>query len=390
MSAYPEELNPIELNGTYLQHPEQRLLGGEDPCMAPGLKEGMVGGLFYAFSVTTLVAVTACLLALCTLCRRKSNQRAAAQDGVMLVEAPLLRQTELSLLGGSATNLPKISRANSKEKTQRPASIHIPFTLSEDDGTASSCSFIILHQRDLPQIPSASLLPPDQTYSNLTFLNPAQEMLYESVSMLGDKKEQPSPRAEEVALKDRGDMALGAEYASVLKVKKKRNQTGLEAGTAQETETQEQPLAGMLSTVPQVLQVEEMYSVVCKAKKKKASDSKEQSEERTSQVEMKQGNGQVIAVQQESQGIADHQSLLLPSPVIEPCYESVNCGPWVDVSRNGEQTPEPAYETVDSQWDRSRRKKKPSRNIPPENLYESIENLAFQFQNQHLRSGFDI
>lgn len=337
----------------------------------------MVGGLFSAFSVTTLVVITACLLALCTLCRRKSNHKAAAQDGVMLVEAPLLRQTEFSVLGGSATNLPKISRTNSKEKNQRPTSIHIPYAMGEDDGTASSCSFIILHQRDLPQIPTADLLPGDQTYSNLSFLNPAQEMLYESVSVVGDKREQSSPKADEVALKDREDNGVGAEYASVLKVKKKKNQPGLESGTVQAT--------GTLLTTPQALQVEEMYSVVCKAKKKKnKSDSKNQSEERASQVEMKEGDGQVTAVNQESEGIAVHLSSSLPTPVIEPCYESINCGSWMDMNRNGKQTPEPAYETVDSHWDRSRRKNKTSRTIPAENLYESIENLASQFQYQHL------
>lgn len=119
--------------------------------------------------------------------------------------------------------------------------------MSEDDGTASSCSFIILHPRDLPRIPSADLPSPDQTYSNLTFLNPAQERLYESVSTLRDRREQPSPTPEEVAPKGREDRVVGAEYAKVLKVKKRRNEPGQETGTAH--------IAGMLLTPPQAVQV---------------------------------------------------------------------------------------------------------------------------------------
>ncbi|XP_061486209.1 uncharacterized protein LOC133386551 [Rhineura floridana] len=345
--------------------------------MAPTLEEGVAGGFFLSFAAVSLVGITTCLLALCVLCKRKDKNRIIPQDGVTLDEG-------VEIL--SAASLHQLNRANSRAKNQRPASINIPYPLSEDDGTISSCSFIIVPQRELPQIPLGDLLSPGQTYSNLNFQNPVQEILYESVTGVEkDRKEPSSVMEEEVVGTGKGDQAAGAEYARVLKGVKKDHHAGSAAGTCRAMP--EGCPAGMPLN-PQAVQVEEMYSVVCKDRKKKKKDSDRCNEERTSQVEISPGNVQLAAVHQQSDGKAGHQPPSFQSPKIEPCYESVNCELWADSGRN--QSTEPAYETVDTCWKNPRRKGKLNRNIPAENLYESIENLAFQFQNQNMLSHFEV
>ncbi|XP_053169665.1 uncharacterized protein LOC128353034 [Hemicordylus capensis] len=349
-------------------------------------KQWVADSRFPFLSTASLVGVAACLLALCTVCRRRDKNRTAPQDGTVLIEASLLRQTEHSSPRESAHNRHKPHRVNSKGKTQRPTSINIPYSLNEDDGAVLSSSFLILPQRDLPQIPPAGPLSPDQTYSNLSFLNPNQEVLYESVTVIEDERESSSPRVEDAVPKAREDHTTGGEYARVLKVRKKENQPEVEPGTSQATALQEPSILGVALTPRQTVQVEEMYSVVCKARKKKAKDSEELSEERRPTVEAGQGNGQGAAVRPESSdGRAGCQSSLS-----EPCYESVNCESWVGMVRNGKQAPEPAYEPMDIHWNKPKRRGKSKLNTPTENLYESIENIAFQFQNRHGASTFEM
>nr|XP_034979177.1 uncharacterized protein LOC118088993 [Zootoca vivipara] len=358
--------------------------------MAPPLEEVGAGGFFPSFLVVSLVGITACLLALCTLCRRKEKNRAIPQDGVMLEEAAELL---------TVVNSHQLYRANFKAKTPpldlRSTSGNIPYSLSEDDGTISSCSFIILPQRGLPRIPPEDPLSPDQTYSNLSFPNRVEDVLYESMTASEEVTEEPSPitkeeEEEEEDAMGQEDRATGAEYACVLKGKKMKahQHARMEAGTSEAS--QQGSLATTFHT-SQAVQVEEMYSVVRKERKKekkKIEGSDGHSGERPSQGEKSLGNALVAPVHQESDGRAGHQPSFFQSPAIEPCYESVGCESWVGNGRK--PSAEPAYEAVDTYWKNSRRKRKPKRNAPAENLYESIENLAFQFQNQNMLAHFEI
>ncbi|XP_053250525.1 uncharacterized protein LOC128416602 [Podarcis raffonei] len=353
--------------------------------MAPPLEEAGAGGFFPSFLVVSLVGLTACLLALCALCRRKEKNRVIPQDGAMLEEA-----TELL----TVLNSHQLNRTNSKAKNLRSASGNIPYALSEDDGTISSCSFIILPQRRLPRTPPVDLVSPDQTYSNLSFQNRAEDVLYESMSVSEEATEEPSPvtKEEEEDSMGQEDPATGPEYACVLKGKKMKahQRTGMEAGASEAS--QQGSLATTLHTA-QAVQLEEMYSVVRKERKKeekkKTKGSGGHSGDRPSQEEMSPGNALVASVHQESDGRgAGHPPSLFQPPAIEPCYESVGCESWVGNGRK--PSTEPAYEAVDTYWKNSRRKRKADRNAPAENLYESIENLAFQFQNQNMLAHFEI
>ncbi|XP_062977152.1 uncharacterized protein LOC134395083 [Elgaria multicarinata webbii] len=311
------------------------------------------------------------------------------QDSLLPDEA-----MELSSLRGSVADLRKLNGADSRGKEERPTSVNISSLLSADDGTASSSSFIILPPRELPRIPSVELLSPEETYSNLSFPKRAEEVLYESVTLKGEGGgggEESSRTTQAVAVKGSEEQADGAQYARVLKWNKKKkkeknNQAGPEAGPA--PALQEPYLAGLALT-PQ--KIEEMYSVVCKDKKMKKMDktkakvSKGLGEEGTPQVEMSRGNCQVAAASQESDGLAGHQPSLFPAPTIERCYESINSESWM----GREERAEPAYETVDSHWTDARRKGKLNRNILAENLYETIENVTFPFQNHNVTSHFE-
>ncbi|XP_033009886.1 uncharacterized protein LOC117049254 [Lacerta agilis] len=309
-----------------------------------------------------------------------------AQTQLLVLQAELL----------TVVNSQQLNSANSKAKSTdlRSTGGNIPYSLSEDDGTISSCSFIILPQRGLPRIPPEDPLSPDQTYSNLTFQIRVEDVLYESMTASEEVMEEPSPvtkeEEEEEDAKGQEDRATGAEYACVLKGKKMKahQQAGMEAGASEASQQ------GSLATTPhaaQAVQVEEMYSVVRKERKKekkKIEGCGRHSGERPPQGEMSLGNALVAPVHQESDGRAGHQPSLFQPPAIEPCYESVGCESWLG---NGmKPSTEPAYEAVDTYWENSRRKRKPNRNAPAENLYESIENLAFQFQNQNMLAHFEI
>ncbi|XP_028591330.2 uncharacterized protein LOC114599785 isoform X2 [Podarcis muralis] len=352
--------------------------------MAPSLEEAGADGFFPSFLVISLVGLTACLLALCALCRRKEKNRVIPQDGAMLEEAAELL---------TVINSHQLNRTNSKAKNPRSTGGNIPYALSEDDGTISSCSFIILPPRRLPRTPPEDLLSPDQTYSNLSFQNRVEDVLYESMSVSEEATEEPSPvtKEEEEDAIGQQDPATGPEYACVLKGKKMKDHqhAGMEAGA---TEASQQGSLATTLNAAQAVQFEEMYSVVRKERKKeekkKTEGSGGHSEERPSQGEMSLGNALVASVHQEKDGRPGHPPSLFQPPAIEPCYESVGCESWVGNGRK--PSTEPAYEAVDTYWKNSRRKRKPDRNAPAENLYESIENLAFQFQNQNMLAHFEI
>ncbi|KAJ7332215.1 hypothetical protein JRQ81_014395 [Phrynocephalus forsythii] len=295
----------------------------------------------------------------------------------------LLRQTELSLLGGSVSNLPKLKRANSRGKIQSPAWAGVSY---EDDGTASSCSFIVLPQRTLPQPPSQNPLSAEETYSNLTFPKRAPEVFYEPVAM---KDEEPERSCEPPEIPEgasggvQEDQAVEAAYARVWKGKRNTNQGGPEAGASLSHPERR-------VSIPQALQVQDMYSVVCKNRKKAATNGKGLGGARTPPAEANQGNCCMVAAgDQESGDEPGRWSSSLESPMIEPCYESVSCGSWAQPGRK--ETTELAYETVDVHWENSRRKEKSKKKAAPaENLYESIENVAFKCQNLNTASRFEL
>lgn len=92
-------------------------------------------------------------------------------------------------------------------------------------------------------------------------------------------------------------------------------------------------------------QLEEMYSTVCKATKKKtqvpASPPREE------------------GAQAQSWSPAAHGPL-------DPCYESINDRAWTTQGRG----PDPDYEAVDVNWRRVAKRDK-----APENLYESVGDI---------------
>nr|XP_008117817.1 PREDICTED: uncharacterized protein LOC103280469 [Anolis carolinensis] len=335
--------------------------------MAANAEEGMLGSIFPIFIAALLFAVTVCFLVLCTLCQRKN--RIPAPDGELLAEA-----TELSSLRGSVTTVQKLGRTNSRAKNLSPATITIP---CDDDGTISSCSFIILPQRELPQPPSADPVSPEQTYSNLTFLKRSQEVLYETVAVKGDEEKEPDRVAEEtVAGKDPVDHETADGYAKVQKGKKKKK-TFPEPETRTKPTIQESDSTATAST-PTTLKLEEMYAVVCKdKKKKKAKNGVILGKNGGPQVERSRGCCQAESVPRASEGMEGPQSSLFQPHFIEPCYASISCEPRADFGEK--EIEEPAYETVETHWKKPRKKGKPKSKAAAatENLYESIENLAF-------------
>ncbi|KAL8179718.1 UNVERIFIED_CONTAM: hypothetical protein K2H54_071730 [Gekko kuhli] len=311
------------------------------------------------FIAVPTLGILVFLLALCILCRRKHSKQAFSQDGVSLVDAPA-RSPEHS---ESAAKPQKLKRADSRGKDRQSASFHLQLPLREDDGTTSVSSFTIVTQRQLPQIPSEDLPAAEETYSNLTFPSPAQEVLYESVAVKDGERDQPGFIEVEEGL-PRGGEASRAEYACVLKVKKKEEATEVEAGGSPGTPPQ-QPCLAKTAANPQTVPVEAMYSVVNKAgkKKKKTADFEGNGEETSHR------NGQLAAVHQGPDSRAEPRPSSSLSPVTEPCYDSVSHDSWL--LPDGREGAEPAYETVDAHWKPSRRKGKASPN-KPENLYESI------------------
>ncbi|XP_054837701.1 uncharacterized protein LOC129331274 [Eublepharis macularius] len=336
--------------------------------------------VFFSFVAVSMLGILAFLLVLCTLCRRKSSKRSLPQDNGRLVDALTVRQTELS---ESATKSQKLNRSNSRGKNQRSATVNLPFPLREEDGTASVSSFTILTQRQLPRIP-ADLPDAEETYSNLTFPNPTKEMLYESVTVKGGERDRSDLiEVEEGLPQGQQVQASGAEYASVLKVKKKEEPPEMEVGDSQVMAVQ-QPCPAKTTLNPHTVKVEEMYSVLCKTRKKKKTNSEGDGEESPHHTVMSHQDGQLTAAHQEPSCKARPPSSSPRSLITEPCYDTVSCES--QALPNGREVAEPAYETVDAHWKPSKRKGKAKPNRQAENLYESIENLTLELRNPNLSS----
>lgn len=112
-------------------------------------------------------------------------------------------------------------------------------------------------------------------------------------------------------------------------------------------------------TTPFPPQVEDMYSTVCKATKKKS-----QGPAASPRAAGQGGAGQLPPAQEEPPQAGCWSAAPLP----EPCYESINERAWTARSRG----PDPDYEAVDVSWKKPAKRDRAGKPGPHENLYESV------------------
>lgn len=311
--------------------------GGEGPEGTPLLPAG---------AALALLGVLVYLGALCAACRRKGRKKKVPPDGVKLVDESLLRQTQLRSLSKSDTKLHELYRVKARDDAQRPASLDFTCPTAPTAGADPQHGASILLHRELPQIPVPEPPVPDQTYSNLLFTprrRPAPDTVYECVAMAGEDTPVSPPRAAHGA----------ADYACVRKAKK---------GVPMEAQD------GAAAAPPAALQcwdgtggapqakLEEMYSTVCKATKKKTQVPTSPPRE--------VGAGW-LPPRPEEGAQARSWSPAAPGPP-DPCYESISDRAWSAQGRG----PDPDYEAVDVNWKRAAKRDK-----PPENLYESVGDI---------------
>ncbi|XP_059337024.1 lck-interacting transmembrane adapter 1 [Ammospiza nelsoni] len=329
--------------------------------MAAASGEGTAGTrLLPAGTALALLGGLVYLGTLCAACKRKGRKK-VAPDGVKLVEEALLCQTQLRSLSKSDTKLHELYRVKARD-VQRPASLNLPGPAAP--GGESLHSSGLLH-RELPQIPvpepPATCPAPDQTYSNLLFTplrKPAPDAVYECLAV-GEEGTPVPPSVTPVPPMPAGTQLSppraghgAADYACVHKVKK-----------VVSVEVQDGAVAGPsgaqhgwdgTGSAPHA-KLEEMYSTVCKATKKKS-----QVPASTPRAVKDGGSGELPPCQQEGAPAA-------PGPP-DPCYESINDRAWTAQARG----PEPDYEAVDIHWKQAAKGAKPGKGCVPENLYESV------------------
>ncbi|KAM6120880.1 lck-interacting transmembrane adapter 1 [Phoenicopterus ruber ruber] len=319
-----------------------------------------------AGAALALLGVLVYLGALCAACRRKGRKTKVPLDGVKLVDESLLRQTQLRSLSKSDTKLHELYRVKARDETQRPASLDFPCPAAGTDSLHSSGLSVLLH-RELPQIPvpepPAASPAPDQTYSNLLFTplrKPVPDTVYECLAVGGeDAPVPPAPTGTQVSPPRAGHGA--ADYACVRKVKK-----------TVPAEVQDGAVAGP----PGALQcwdgtgdasrakLEEMYSTVCKATKKKTHVP-------TSSPRATREAGAGWPPPRREEGApAGCWSPAAQAPP-DPCYESISDRAWT-AQRRG---PDPDYEAVDVNWKKAAKRDKPGKPGGPENLYESVSDI---------------
>ncbi|XP_027502108.1 lck-interacting transmembrane adapter 1 [Corapipo altera] len=328
--------------------------GGEGPVGTPLLPTGatlaLLGGLVY-------------LGALCTVCRRKGRKK-VAPDGVKLVDEALLRQTQLRSLSKSDTKLHELYRLKARDSAQRPASLDLPCPAAP--GAESLPSSGLLH-RELPRIPvpepPAASPAPDQTYSNLLFTplrKPAADTVYESLAVGGeDTPVSLTPAGTQVSPPRVGHGA--ADYACVHKVKKVVPVEVQDGATAGPSGAQQ--CWDGTGNAPRA-KLEEMYSTVCKATKKKS-----QVPASTPRASREAGSGWPPPCQQEGAPAGCWSPSAQGSP--DPCYESINDRAWTAQGRG----PDPDYEAVDINWKKAVKRDKLGKTCVPENLYESVGDI---------------
>lgn len=329
--------------------------------MAAARGEGLPGPplLPALLAALALLGLLVYVGALCAACRRQGRRKKVPPDGVKLVDESLLRQTQLRSLSKSDTKLHELYRVKARDDNQRPASLDFPPASAPPgpDSLHSSGVSVLLH-RELPQIPVPEPPAPDQTYSNLLFApprRPAQDTVYECLAVGGD--DAPAPPAPTGTRVSPPQARRGAgDYACVRKVKKTvpgEEQEGAVAGPPAAPRCWE----GAGNAPPQ-LKVEDMYSTVCKATKKKS-----QGPAASPRAAGQGGAGQLPPAQEEPPP-AGCWSAAPP----EPCYESINERAWTARARG----PDPDYEAVDVTWKKPAKRDKAGKPSPHENLYESV------------------
>ncbi|XP_058706831.1 lck-interacting transmembrane adapter 1 isoform X2 [Poecile atricapillus] len=326
--------------------------------MAAASGEGTAGTrLLPAGTALALLGGLVYLGTLCAACKRKGRKK-VAPDGVKLVDEALLCRTQLRSLSKSDTKLHELYRVKVRDDVQRPASLDLPCPTAP--GGESLHSSGLLH-RELPQIPvpdpPAASPAPDQTYSNLLFTplrKPAPDSVYECLAVGGeDAPVPPMPAGTQVS--PPRAVRGAADYACVHKVKKVVSvevQPGAVAGPPGA-----QHCWDGAGSAPQA-KLEEMYSTVCKATKKKS-----QVPAPTPRAVKEVGSGWPAPHQQEGAPAA-------PGPP-DPCYESINDRAWTAQGRG----PDPDYEAVDINWKKAAKRDKPGKPCVPENLYESVVDI---------------
>ncbi|KFO77527.1 hypothetical protein N303_11985, partial [Cuculus canorus] len=110
-----------------------------------------------------------------------------------------------------------------------------------------------------------------------------------------------------------------------------------------------------------LLQLEEMYSTVCKATKKKAH---------VPTSSPREAGAAWPQPRREEGALSGCWSPAAPAPP-DPCYESISNRAWT-AQRRG---PDPDYEAVDINWKKAVKRDKPGKPRVPENLYESVGDI---------------
>ncbi|KFR06764.1 hypothetical protein Y956_02488, partial [Nipponia nippon] len=151
-----------------------------------------------------------------------------------------------------------------------------------------------------------------------------------------------------------------ADYACVRKVKKTVPAEVQDGATAQPPATP----WDCPRTLTFLLQLEEMYSTVCKATKKKT-----QVPASSPRAAREEGAGW-LPPRQEEGALARCWSPAAQGPP-DPCYESINDRAWTAQGRG----PDPDYEAVDVNWKKVAKRDKPGKPCAPENLYESVGDI---------------
>lgn len=108
-----------------------------------------------------------------------------------------------------------------------------------------------------------------------------------------------------------------------------------------------------------LLQLEEMYSTVCKATKKKTQVPASSPREA--------GAGWPPPRREEG-APAGCWSPPAAQGTLDPCYESINDRAWTAQGCG----PDPHYEAVDAHWKAAGKRQRPGQPCAPENLYESV------------------
>ncbi|XP_070600381.1 uncharacterized protein [Erythrolamprus reginae] len=339
--------------------------------MASVFEEGPVGG--FPFFIAGVSLLSACFVVLCAACRRKDESKLSSQDDERVLYHELQAVPGLTAPLAFRGSLPNLQHGSGRDPGDAyipPALLTFPRPSNKDDNSVGSCNFLVLPPRDLPTVPPS----PDTTYSNLSFPKRGEGTLCESQAAEGEESQSDQPAEDKSIENVLGYQAQkgGPSYACIVKKKKTTDDkpTWVEADKPQEV--------SLLSSTALSLsrkEIEEMYSVVCKEKKKnRAPRSEGDGEETVPQAIGSPGHPQEMTASKESNGVVSYQSSSLPT-AMEPYYETVPCEPRMKAA--SQPVAEPAYESVDTYWNKVKKKSKsPKKKMAPENLYESIDQVV--------------